>query len=103
MQSEKVREKAYATKRKNHTFNTSCVEIELTKWFKDNNIDILTQYKCDKYPYMCDFYLPKYDLFIEIYKDAGHMVVIHLIKIIKMILKYYISGYQKIQNIMIMQ
>ena len=75
MQSEKVREKAYATKRKNHTFNTSCVEIELTKWFKDNNIDILTQYKCDKYPYMCDFYLPKYDLFIEIqgcWTHGGH-------------------------------
>ena len=51
------------------------MEIELTKWFKDNNIDISTQYKCDKYPYMCDFYLPKYDLFIEIqgcWTHGGH-------------------------------
>lgn len=75
MQSEDIREKVYDTKRKHHTFNTSCVEIELTKWFKDNNIDILTQYKCDRYPYMCDFYLPKYDLFIEIqgcWTHGGH-------------------------------
>ena len=72
MQSEEIREKAYKTKEKNKTFNTSCAEIELTKWFKDNNIDILTQYKCDRYPYMCDFYLPKYDLFIEIQGSWTH-------------------------------
>lgn len=72
MQSEEIREKAYKTKKKNKTFNTSCAEIELTKWFKDNNIDILTQYKCDRYPYMCDFYLPKYDLFIEIQGSWTH-------------------------------
>ena len=72
MQSEKVREKAYKTKKKNKTFNSSHIEMELTKWFEYNNIDILTQYKCDRYPYMCDFYLPKYDLFIEIQGSWTH-------------------------------
>ena len=35
---------------------------ELTKL----NIKFKTQYKSDKYPFMCDFYLSDYDIYIEL-------------------------------------
>ncbi len=38
--------------------------------FEDNlkkfNIDFIPQYKSDKYPYFCDFFLPEYDCYIEL-------------------------------------
>lgn len=32
----------------------------------ENNIDYIYQYKNDLYPFNCDFYIVKYDLYIEI-------------------------------------
>lgn len=68
--------KQHITKRKNKTFNSSKIENQLCKWFKDNNIFFEQQYCKDKrYQFPCDFYLPKYDLFIEIqgtWTHGGH-------------------------------
>ena len=53
------------TKRKNGTLNTSkpenkCYELLLLK-FKD----VKRNYKSEVYPFMCDFYIPEKDLYIE--------------------------------------
>lgn len=65
-------QKVYDTKRKNGTFNSSKIEIELQEWFKSQNIDFLTEYTSEQYPTRCDFYLPKYDLYIEIQGHPTH-------------------------------
>ena len=50
---------------KNNTFNTSKPE-QLTKELLQQKFDkVLTQYKDERYPYLCDFYIPQLDLFIE--------------------------------------
>ena len=57
--------KITATKRKNNTFNTSKPE-QLTKELLEQKFkDIQCQYKDERYPYLCDFYIPQLDLFIE--------------------------------------
>lgn len=56
------------TKRRNHTFNTSTSE----KYFNDFLIELIgkdnfkIQYTDNRYPFNCDFYIPKFDLFIEL-------------------------------------
>lgn len=56
------------TKRQNHTFNTSSAEEKfytqlLTRFSKE---DIFRQYKDERYPFCCDFYIKCLDLFIEL-------------------------------------
>lgn len=61
-----ITEKAYNTKKKNNSFNTSNAELIIFKALNElfpNNV--LTQYKSDVYPFACDFYLPQLDLYIE--------------------------------------
>ena len=59
------RDKIYQTKKKNHSFNTSKPE-QLTKELLQQKFDkVLTQYKDPRYQYLCDFYVPQLDLFIE--------------------------------------
>ena len=60
----KVWKKAVHTMKKNG--NYSRLEDKLEQFFKDNNIDYTIQYKDKRYPFHCDFYLPKTDTFIEI-------------------------------------
>ena len=62
---ETVVEKMIDTKRKNHTFNTSKPEDESFVLLKERYPDTVTQYKDDRYPFACDFYIPSLDLFIE--------------------------------------
>lgn len=62
---ENILNKRYKTQKKNNSFNIStdediCYNI-LLKYFPD----IIRQYKSDKYPYNCDFYIPELDLYIE--------------------------------------
>lgn len=67
--------KIFETKKENNTINSSKPENELYNWFTSNNIQVLTQYKSELYPYHCDFYLPDYDLYIEIqgtWTHGGH-------------------------------
>lgn len=58
-------EKTISTKRKNHTFNTSKPEQEITTLLKEKFPDLKVQYKSDLYPFCCDFYIPNLDLYIE--------------------------------------
>lgn len=61
-------EKEYKTKKKNHTFSSSKPEEEMYKQLCDIfGVDnIKRQYKCDRYPWNCDFYIIPKDLFIEL-------------------------------------
>lgn len=78
---EKVIQKGFETRRKNGTFNgketividnkvfkcsafEKAVYLELIKKYK-----VEYQYKSEKYPFACDFYLPEIDLYIEV---QGH-------------------------------
>ena len=64
---EETKEKQYATKRKNHTFNTSKPEEELFLYVKSKFPSVKRQYKDkERYPYNCDFYIPELDYFIEL-------------------------------------
>ena len=62
-----IQQKMYYTKKQNGTFNSSNEEkeiyVELLKKF--NEKDILQQYKSEKYPFACDFYIKPLDLYIE--------------------------------------
>jgi hypothetical protein len=65
-QSQIIQEKIYQTKRKNHTFNTSKIEIDTYNLLKEKYPDVIYQYKDkQRYPFICDFYIPSLDLFIE--------------------------------------
>ena len=57
--------KQYETKKKNHSFKVSYKENELYNIIKTYYPTVLRQYKSDKYPFMCDFYIPEYDMYIE--------------------------------------
>ena len=57
--------KCYITKKKKHTFNSSSEEIKILELLKQKFPDVLYQYRCEKYPFVCDFYIPSIDLFIE--------------------------------------
>ncbi len=56
--------KAVQTMKKNGHY--SKLELSLEQFFNDNNIKYIPQYSDDRYPFSCDFYLPYYDMFIEV-------------------------------------
>jgi len=62
---DKICQKTYDTKKKNHTFNSSAAEEIIYE--KLMQVFPLTQrqYTSDLYPYPCDFYIPELDLYIE--------------------------------------
>ena len=66
------KQKEYETKKKNGTFNTSKIEQSFKQWLDDNHINYEYQYKDDKYPFMCDFYFPDKDLYLEIQGNWTH-------------------------------
>ena len=63
--SNNYRDKIYQTKKKNHSFNTSKPEQHTKELLQQKFDKVLTQYKDERYPYLCDFYVPSLDLFIE--------------------------------------
>lgn len=65
-QTEECRKKSYQTKKKNNSFHSSKIEEQLKEYFNNNDIYFISYHKTDKYPFECDFYLPNYDLYIEI-------------------------------------
>lgn len=67
-----VLQKIYASKKKNHTFNTSNIEKSFEKYLESKNIKFQTQYKSDLYPFSCDFYIEELDLYIEIQASWTH-------------------------------
>lgn len=62
---EEIQNKIQKTKRQNNSFSSSKVERKSIKLLKTKIEEVFTQYKDDRYPFACDAYLPKYDLFIE--------------------------------------
>ena len=60
-------EKIIQTKRKNGTFNISKSEEKSYEILcrKYGNENIIRQYKSEKYPFLCDFYVKSLDLYIE--------------------------------------
>lgn len=65
MQNKEVRNKVDITKRKNGTFNTSKPEQEIKRLLEEKFPNVQYQYKSEKYPFNCDFYIPELDLYIE--------------------------------------
>ena len=61
------KEKEYQTKKINHSFNISNPENQMYKdlcqQYGENNVT--RQYRDERYPFVCDFYIPSEDLFIE--------------------------------------
>ena len=67
IKTNKFKEIATNTKRKNHTFNASKPEEELFLYIKSKFPSVRRQYKDkERYPYNCDFYIPELDYFIEL-------------------------------------
>ena len=71
-QSAEIREKGYQTKRRNNTFSTSNFEKKVKELLLQKFPDLKCQYKSDKYPFNCDFYIPGLDLYIEIQGYWAH-------------------------------
>lgn len=74
-----IRKNSYITKRKNNSFHISkeeqCIKEDLFKKFPT----LKCQYKCDRYPFNCDFYIPQLDLFIEYQGHWTHGIDNHKI------------------------
>lgn len=66
--------KQYLTKKKNNSFNVSKDEEQLYEsLLKENKTKtIYRNYKCDRYPFYCDFYIKEDDLFIELNAHWTH-------------------------------
>ena len=69
---ENIQNKQYKTKKKNHSFNSSKIENELEKYFIENNIKYISQYRSNDYPFACDFYFPDSNYYIEIQGSWTH-------------------------------
>lgn len=66
--------KEYITKKKNNSFNNSKPEEELYKKLQNEYTTkhIYRNYKCERYPFYCDFYILEDDLFIELNAHWTH-------------------------------
>ena len=69
---DEIQTKINNTKRLNHTFNSSKIESEFANYLTSQNIEYIRQYRSKEYPFNCDFYLPKYDLYVEIQAGWFH-------------------------------
>jgi len=65
MQSPQMREQIYNTHKKNNSFKTSKAESELYQLLKEKYPNVKYQYKSEVYPFVCDFYIPELNLYIE--------------------------------------
>lgn len=63
--NQEIQKKIQDTKRKNHTFNSSKLELQAYKILKKTFGEVISQYKNEIYTYNCDFYIPYLDLYIE--------------------------------------
>lgn len=65
MQNEEFKQKHFEQRRKNGTLNTSKPEKEILELLKIKFPEVEYQYRSEKYPFYCDFYIPDLDLYIE--------------------------------------
>lgn len=66
-----VSSKIHNTKLKNNSYGKSVEEETIYEKLKEVFDDVKRQYKSDLYPFPCDFYIPKLDLYIE-YQGTWH-------------------------------
>lgn len=68
MQNSEIAKKSYTTRYKQNEYvGTSKIEKEILSYIKEEiDPNIETQYISELYPFHCDYYLPKYDLYIEL-------------------------------------
>lgn len=62
---EMVNKKRYLTHKKNKTFTISKKEEQVYSLLKEVFPNIIRQYRSEKYPFNCDFYIPSEDIYIE--------------------------------------
>lgn len=60
-----IKKKEYETKRKNNTFKISKQEDQIYHLLLNKFNQVKRQYKSEKYPFNCDFYIPELDMYIE--------------------------------------
>lgn len=63
--SKEIIDKQMKTKRLNKTFNSSKIEDKIYNLLYQRFPLTKRQYKCDRYPFACDFYIPEIDTYIE--------------------------------------
>ena len=71
-QTDEFLEKQYITKKKNNSFGQSKLEKQISDFFQQHNIKYIREYVSELYPTKCDFYLPDYDIYIEIQGYWSH-------------------------------
>lgn len=64
-QTQKSIIKIYKSKKLHNTFNTSKLEEQVYKLLIEKFKEVKRQYRSEKYPFNCDFYIPSKDLYIE--------------------------------------
>lgn len=72
---DEIQEKQYKTKTNNKSFNTSSVENKFSIYLDSLGIEYIRQYKSDKYPFSCDFYIKPIDVYVELngmWTHGGH-------------------------------
>lgn len=69
---EEIQKKCYITRKKNHSFNISKTEDKIYELLKEKFSNIKRQYKSEKYPFACDFYILDLDLYIEFQGSWHH-------------------------------
>lgn len=60
-----IQQNIHNTKKLNNSFHISKPEKECYAYLKQKYPDIISQYRSEKYPFNCDFYIPSLDLYIE--------------------------------------
>ena len=64
-QLQSVKDKIIASKTRNGTHNCSSIEDKIFILLNDKYSQVKRQYKCNKYPFACDFFVEPLDLYIE--------------------------------------
>lgn len=62
---DEIQQKVYETKKKNKSFAKSDVEEQVYQELLKKFTIVDRQYRNEKYPFACDFYIPKLDLYVE--------------------------------------
>jgi hypothetical protein len=67
--------KEHDTKERHQSFTKSTIEEQFYKWLIEQGYEVKRQYSDERYTFNSDFYLPQFDLFIEIqghWTHGGH-------------------------------
>lgn len=70
--TEECKNKRSATHNKNNSWTTSKPEEKYFELLKETFTDVRRQYKDNRYPYCCDFYIGDLDIFIELNLHWSH-------------------------------